>query len=209
MAVIPTDCVPDEVNGFHRLYKAHVASNLHRQGYGSPRDTKTIVNNESFEIIMFNAGVDGVTRLPILILAGFGTNQVGEDCAGRWIGIDGVLSKVRRLELQGASLCVCDVNHGACHQRLGDLSQWHRENWGMAVRCAVTKHASSSLTGSSRSRTGRVSRAHWASAGRSPLGLCRVCPLGPHAATWSCHQASSIIASKPGRVDVFVRDRAK
>jgi glutathionyl-hydroquinone reductase len=28
MAVIPTDCVPDEVNGFHRLDEAHVASNL-------------------------------------------------------------------------------------------------------------------------------------------------------------------------------------
>jgi putative glutathione S-transferase len=61
------DCPPDEINGFHHLYEAYVASNPTYTGKVTVPtlwDTKTkrIVNNESSEIIrMFNTEFNAIT----------------------------------------------------------------------------------------------------------------------------------------------------
>src|SRR5580700_2968042 len=61
------DCIPDEVNGFHYLYEAYVASNPAYTGKVTvptlwDKKTKRIVNNESSEIIrMFNTEFNAIT----------------------------------------------------------------------------------------------------------------------------------------------------
>ena len=61
------DCIPDEVNGFHYLYEAYVASNPAYTGKVTvptlwDKKTKRIVNNESSEIIrMFNSEFNAIT----------------------------------------------------------------------------------------------------------------------------------------------------
>jgi glutathionyl-hydroquinone reductase len=61
------DCIADEVNGFHYLYEAYVASNPAYTGKVTvptlwDKKTKRIVNNESSEIIrMFNTEFNAVT----------------------------------------------------------------------------------------------------------------------------------------------------
>jgi glutathionyl-hydroquinone reductase len=61
------DCVPDEVNGFHYLYEAYVASDPTYTGKVTvptlwDKITKRIVNNESSEIIrMFNTEFNAIT----------------------------------------------------------------------------------------------------------------------------------------------------
>jgi glutathionyl-hydroquinone reductase len=61
------DCTPDEVNRFHYLYEAYVASNPAYTGKVTvpalwDRKTKRIVNNESSEIIrMFNSEFNAIT----------------------------------------------------------------------------------------------------------------------------------------------------
>ncbi|HWS10722.1 MAG TPA: glutathione S-transferase family protein [Xanthobacteraceae bacterium] len=61
------DCIPDEVNGFHYLYEAYVASNPAYTGKVTvptlwDKKTKRIVNNESSEIIrMFNSKFNAIT----------------------------------------------------------------------------------------------------------------------------------------------------
>ncbi|HEY2445277.1 MAG TPA: glutathione-dependent reductase, partial [Rhizomicrobium sp.] len=61
------DCIPDEVNGFQYLYEAYVASNPHYTGKVTvptlwDKKTKSIVNNESSEIIrMFNSEFNAIT----------------------------------------------------------------------------------------------------------------------------------------------------
>jgi glutathionyl-hydroquinone reductase len=61
------DCLPDEVNAFHHLYEAYVASDATYTGKVTvptlwDRKTKRIINNESSEIIrMFNSEFDAIT----------------------------------------------------------------------------------------------------------------------------------------------------
>ncbi len=61
------DCIPDEVNGFHYLYEAYVASNPTYTGKVTvptlwDKKTKRIVNNELSEIIrMFNTEFNAIT----------------------------------------------------------------------------------------------------------------------------------------------------
>jgi glutathionyl-hydroquinone reductase len=61
------DCTPDEVNGFHHLYEAYVASNSAYTGKVTvptlwDKKTKRIVNNESSEIIrLFNSEFNAIT----------------------------------------------------------------------------------------------------------------------------------------------------
>ena len=61
------DCTPDEVNGFHYLYEAYVASDPGYTGKVTvptlwDKKTKKIVNNESSEIIrMFNSEFNAIT----------------------------------------------------------------------------------------------------------------------------------------------------
>src|SRR5271156_380745 len=61
------DCIPDEVNGFHYLYEAYVASNPAYTGKVTvptlwDKKTKRIVNNESSEIIrMLNTEFNAIT----------------------------------------------------------------------------------------------------------------------------------------------------
>jgi glutathionyl-hydroquinone reductase len=61
------DCIPDEVNGFHYLYEAYLASNPSYTGKVTvptlwDKKTKRIVNNESSEIIrMFNTEFNAIT----------------------------------------------------------------------------------------------------------------------------------------------------
>ena len=61
------DCIPDEVNGFHYLYEAYVASNPAYTGKVTvptlwDKKEKRIVNNESSEIIrMFNTEFNAIT----------------------------------------------------------------------------------------------------------------------------------------------------
>ena len=70
------DCIPDEVNGFHYLYEAYVASNPAYTGKVTvptlwDKKTKRIVNNESSEIIrMFNSRVQRDHRRPYRSLSG-------------------------------------------------------------------------------------------------------------------------------------------
>jgi putative glutathione S-transferase len=61
------DCTPDEVNGFHYLYEAYIASNPAYTGKVTvptlwDKKTKKIVNNESSEIIrMLNSEFNAIT----------------------------------------------------------------------------------------------------------------------------------------------------
>jgi putative glutathione S-transferase len=62
------DCTLDEVNGFHYLYQAYIAADPHYTGKVTipvlwDKDKRTIVNNESSEIIrMFNSAFAGIAR---------------------------------------------------------------------------------------------------------------------------------------------------
>ena len=61
------DCIPDEVNGFHYLYEAYVASNPAYTGKVTvptlwDKKTKRIVNNELSEIIrMLDSEFNAIT----------------------------------------------------------------------------------------------------------------------------------------------------